>query len=255
MFNNNFPPINNMPNQMYSIQPNPMGNILNIGQQGYNGGYYNNIYNNYYNPYLALKQKEIAEAQMKEELRKQSDIMKKISRCVNKAVGVDISDEQLDKLYNYQPIQPDKIDYESPEYMQAYVANLHVNGMKYLPQDVQFVQYFNSMYERSRQEVLNDISMYEFNNKMTEQYVQMLLDREKEKQKDISKLYNNNDYRKLLNMNKKSSNYFNSIFNGNNMNNNVSIDDMEITLPNHLANEYQTRRKQFLDAILNNNRK
>ena len=39
------------------------------------------------------------------------------------------------------------------------------------------------------------------------------------------------------------------------MNNNVSIDDMEITLPNHLANEYQTRRKQFLDAILNNNRK
>jgi len=251
LFNNNFPPINNMmPNPMYQVQPNPMGNILSIGQQGYNGGYYNNTYNNYYNPYLAIKQQEIAQAQLKEQMRQQSDVMKKISRAVNKAAGVDISNETLDKIYNYQEPEQYRPNPDSSEYMQSFVANLYVNGMDHLPQDVQYVHYFNSMYDRTKQMIPDDVSMYEYNNMMSEQYVQMLQDKEKDRQRDISKLYNNNDYHKLLNMNNKSGSYFNSIFNGGNMNNNVSIDDMEVSLPNHISNEYQSRRKQFLDAIL-----
>lgn len=245
---NNYVPTGNVP---YNIQPNPIGNVMPISQQGYVGGYYNNMYNNYYNPYLAIQAQQAREAQFKEEQRKQSDIMKKISRAVNKAAGSDISDEDLNKIYDYKEPERCKTDTDSVEYMQSYVYNLHVNGLNYLPQDIQYINYFNSMYDKTRQEIPNDISMYEYNNKMSEQYIQMLLDKDKQKQKEISKLYNNNDYRKLLDMNSKSNSYFNSIFNGRTMDNNVTIDDMEISLPNHISNEYQTRRKMFIDAILN----
>lgn len=244
-------PMNNVPNQ-YNINPNPMGNILNIGSQGYNGGYYNNMYNNYYNPYLAMKQQQQAEAMFKEQQRQQSDIMKKISRAVNKSSGYDISEESLNSLYDYKEPEQYKVDTESVEYMQSYVTNLHLNGYQYTPQEIAYVNHFNSQYDKSKQQYPDDISMYDFHIKMSENYVDMLLEKEKEKQKDVSKLYNNDDYRKLLNMNSNNNTYFNSIFNGGNNNqNNVSIDDMEISLPNHLANEYQSRRKQFLDAILN----
>ena len=254
---NDYVPMNNNPNGMYNnynISPNPMGNVMNVGS-GYNNtnnGYYNsnNMYNNYFNPYLAIQQNQAREAQMKEQQRTESDMMKRISRAVNKASGSEISDDTLGEIYDYKEPEQYKVDPDSVEYMQSFVASLYITDNRYLPQDIQFVNRFNQMYDQAKQMCPDDISMYDYNQKMSEQYVQMLIDNNREKQRDVSKLYNSNDYNKLLNMNSKSSSYFNSIFNGGNMNNNVSVDDMEVTLPNHLANEYQSRRKQFLESIL-----
>lgn len=251
MLNDYYSPINNMPNNGYGIQPNPIGNILNIGQQGYNGGYYNNTYNNYYNPYLAIKNHELMQTQLREEQRVQSSMMMMISKAVNKAAGQEMPNERLEELYGYKDPERYVPKPDSMEYEQNLIVGMYLNESNYLPQDIQYINYFNSMYDTAKQECPDNISMYDYNQKMSEKYVKMLVDIDKEKQKDVSKLYNNKDYNKLLDMNSNGSSYFNSIFNGANGNSNVSIDDMEVTLPAHLSNEYQSRRKQFLDAILN----
>ncbi|REB25774.1 hypothetical protein DV964_14165, partial [Staphylococcus pseudintermedius] len=88
------------------IPPAPIGNVMGIGNSGYNnmGGYYTGVYNNLYNPHLYKQQMEAKQAKEREEKRQQVDIMKKISRCANASQGIEVDDEFL-KRYDQMDIE------------------------------------------------------------------------------------------------------------------------------------------------------
>jgi hypothetical protein len=240
---------------MYSniTPPNPLSNIIGIGNVGYNnvnmGGYYTGAYNGYYNPYLAAKQQEIQLAQQKELERKNSDMLKRISRNVNKALHSDIED--MDQyLKQYDPVYPGQDD-NSEDSITHKLLNLHYNGSYVDMSAVQLVQYHNQMFDQAKKEFPDDMSMYEFHEKASELYLQARIVRQKDTQKDISKLYNSSEYNQLINMHGKgSANYFDSVFKGGASQQETNIDDMEIKLPNHLCNQFEERKRMFIESIM-----
>lgn len=264
MFNTNSPIVNNMmlsgqggvyPNGY--IPPNPISNMMPIGNNGYNnnvngmGGYYNNNYNNYYNPYLAAQQEQIRQAQLQEQQRAQSDIWKSISRSVNTAIGNDIQDwDSHLKQYDPQDVRQQQMDPEDA--ITQRLLNVHYNGVEGNLANMRYIQANNSHYEQVKQQYPDDISMLEFSERFSDIYIDVLNDKEKESRKNLTQLYDRNGYNQLIRQQSTNNNYFGSTFQNNPQgNNNVSIDDMEVRLPNHLQNEYQSRKQAFLDAILN----
>lgn len=260
MFNQQSPIVNNMIGQqgIYPngyIPPNPINNMMPIGSQGYNtnmnnmNGYYNNMYNNYYNPYLAAQQQQIQQAKLMEQQRAQSDMFKSISKNINKALGREVDDEFL-KRYDPQDPRQQQVDEELA--ITNRLLNLHYNGYYGNYEAIRYIEANNRHFEQVRQQLPDDMSMLEFSEKFGDIYVEYLNDRERESRKNLTQLYDRNGYNQLIQMHKNSNNYFSSVFQGGNQNQGVvSIDDMEVKLPNHLQNEYQARKQAFLNSILN----
>lgn len=258
MFNQQSPIVNNMMGQqgIYPngyIPPNPIGNVMSIGNIGYNtnqptmGGYYNNIYNNYYNPYLAQQQEQLRQAQLMEQQRAQSDLFKSISKNVNKALGVEVDDEYL-KRYDPEVEKAKNVDEEL--LITNKLMNLHYNGYYGNYQAISYIEANNKHYEQVKQQYPDDMSMLDYSIKFADLYVEYLQDKEKQSRKNLTQLYDRNGYNQLIQMHKNPNNYFSSVFQGGNNNRDVSIDDMEIKLPNHMNNEYQMRRQAFMQSIL-----
>lgn len=253
MFNANSPIINNMmgaPQGMYSpgyIPPNPIGNIVNIGN-GYNnmGGYYNNNYS-YYNPYLIAQQQQAMMAQQREEERRQSDIMKLISTKVNKAGGYEVTDEFLNQ---YNPVyeQPQNEDLEITNRL----ANIFYNGSCGDQRLIAGINARNALYDSHKQRFSDDMSMFEFFERGGELYREALEQKHLAAQRDVSRLYNSSQYNELIGMHKNSSNYYNSIFRGGNQGKEITIDDLEVKLPDQLQsnNEYQRRKQEFINKLV-----
>lgn len=259
MMNMNSPVTNNI---MYGggmqqcIPPNPIGNVIGIGNTGYNnmgnmGGYYNNTYNNYYNPYIAAKQQEIQYAQRLEEQRQQSDMMKRLSRSACKVTGEEISEDKLSNLYDPQYQQQQQFTQEQYE---AAITNKLMNHEIY--------RRFNNVKPANPQQQLHyrvsaqykeqypdEMGLYEF----LDNGWKILSSIEEEKylaqQRNLTQLYNTNQYNDLIKMHSNTSNYFNSAFRPQGMPN-VSIDDMEVKLPSSLKTENAIRKQKFLDSIL-----
>lgn len=271
MFNQQSPIVNNMMmngqnNGIYPngyIPPNPISNVVPIGNTGYNtmnnnmgnmNGYYNNnnvynnMYNNYYNPYLAAQQEQMRQAQLMEQQRAQSDMFKSISRKVNKSLGREVDDEYLKR---YDPEDPRQVKQDEELIITNRLLNLHYNGYYGNYEAQRFIEANNRHFEQIKQQYPDDMSMLEFSEKFADIYVEHLQDKEKESRKNLTQLYDRNGYNQLIQMHKNSNNYFSTVFQGGNPNREVTIDDMEVKLPNHMQNEYQARRQAFLSAILN----
>lgn len=77
-----------------------------------------------------------------------------------------------------------------------------------------------------------------------ERYIQFINEQAYHQSKNLGRLYNSPGYSELL-----------GIHNGNPqaISPDYNIDDIEITLPEHLKNSYTERRKQFMDSIINSN--
>jgi hypothetical protein len=243
MFNYNSPIVNNMMGYggMYNgyIPPQPIGNMINIGGQGYNGGYYNGIYNNYFNPYLAMQQEELRKAQEREMLRQQSEIMKSISRNVNTALGRDVDDEYLSQ---YDPIEYDNEKVQN-DMLYDRLVNLDRTATTFNPRLANFVEYNNKMFDAAKERFPDNTGVINFFSQAGELYAEAMMREWKEKQKDLTQLYNSDKYKQLINLHSKGGSL-------GNLNRNIDVNDMEITLPNHLQNEYTARKAAFLDAIL-----
>ena len=259
MFNYDSPIINNtMGNEMplnhlgYPVAPNPIGNIMNIGSMGYNnnmGGYYNGNYNNFYNPYMVAKQQELAQARMAEEQRKQSDVLKMISRKANKSLGVEIDESDLNRLYD--PPQENPYVEKEEKYMR--LVNLHYNATQGNPLYARQVEYNNMMYDKAKEYMPDDTSLFEFTEKISPVLENIVMTEYKSKQKaNISKLYNADEYKQLINMHSNANNYFASMYDNNAPSNGeISIDDMKVELPNHLAQTYAQKKAEFMQKIFN----
>lgn len=220
------------------IPPNPIGgNIINIGGQGYNNGnmgYYNNTYNGYYNPYLVQRQREIEEAQQRENIQQQADIWKKLSRGCHAALGSDIEDME-EHLKRYDPVPVEQ--HQEEEHYNTLV-NLALHGNDYNARVFNAIESNNRLYEKNKERFPDTTSLSDFMANAGELYAEAMMRETKEQEKDVGRLYNSAQYKKLIGLH--NSNAFKD----------TSIDDMEIQLPNHLATEYQKRKQAFLDGIL-----
>lgn len=264
--NNNSPIVNNMMgNGIYPngyIPSNPIGNIVGIGTNGYNnigmmnmGGYYNNQYNNYYNPYLAQQQRQIQEAQMREQMRAQTDVLKTISRSVNNALGAEIDmNKHLEqynpeKFYNLQQQGLYEYQQDEDQLIHQKLMNVHCNGFEGNIVNLKLIEANNILYEQEKQKRPDNISLNDFNRSLGETLNEIQLQEMKNRQRNLSSLYNSNQYNQLVKMNGQANSYFNSMFQGTAMQRDMNIDDMEVKLPTHLVQSYQERKKAFFDTI------
>lgn len=236
-----------MQQQMMYQQPQIGGYqqpMINNYQQPQMGGYYNSIYNGYYNPYLAQRQQELYEAQQKELQMQQSNIWKMLSRGVNKALGKEVDDQYLSM---YDPVTYDTKEqkiYEQFNHFE-YLDRINSQGTPIRTPASIMVENNIKRYELAKERFPDDTSLYDFLANAGELYAEMLMDKAKHEQRQLNRLYNQNDYQQLVNLHNKTGSYYNQL-----MNNNPSIDDMEITLPSHLSTEYQRRKQAFINSIM-----
>ena len=236
------------------------GNMINIASQGYNnpmmysnnpmgynnipmGGYYSNNYT-IYNPYLIEEQRKLEEAKRKELMRQNSDMMKSISKKVNHSLGNEISEETLKELYDPIELRTTERDIaiqNTYRLMQIDQYNMQMN-----------ISYQNPMYiamgrvqEQNQQKLDPEMGLYDFLSVAGELISDSIKDEAMRKRKDITNLYNRSDYQKLIDLRSKGME-FSGTFNPN-----ANIDDMEITLPERLKNEYQRRKELFMEKIIN----
>lgn len=238
------------PNQNY-IPPNPIGNnMVGIGNNGYNtmGGYYSNNYN-YYNPYAAIKQREMQEIQYREQQKKQSNILKNISRNVKNALNIEVDENHLSERWD--PTQVTDSGY-SPKELEIMKTNnliqLYNNERSYVNyRKLNYIRMSNNLYDNTA-EKYNDMSLYEYMKNGYELYQNAIKENQRKSQKNLGQLYNSSQYNQLIKMHSNSTNYFNTMFG-----NNCNIDDNEITLPGYLSKVSQDRKQQFLNSIMGGN--
>ena len=261
MYNTNSPIINNMQGMTFGGQayggppPNPMGNIVNIGNVGYYGsssGYYNGNYGaRYIDPYSYRREQEAMIAQQHEAMRGQSDIFKSISKAVHKSSGNEVSEEYLNKVYDPQFEQQQKMDEDEYSYNQ--LTSMQLQGREFVgnPYAIQETLYRNAYVEQQKKRFPDDISVSEFHERGYELILDALNDKRYAEEKNLGNLYNKDEYNKLINMHSKSAKYFNSLMQIHEANGmGGSIDDITVSMPNAMATEVQRRKSAFLASML-----
>ena len=284
----------------YNTQPqgyinyNPYGNQY-YPQQNYQyyqqqsslsgmNGYYNNNYG-YYNPYLEEQLQKQKEAQEREYLRQQADVMKLIGRAVAKQCGKEVTEEMLSI---YDPVTPTQISQEDMEYYElmelAFSDQPHVN-----PLIIAREQSVARFFEHRR-------TLYDVNatfEEFMEQSINLVEDMQKEDERrrqieSFNHLYDKDKYKKMTQQfNTDADNYFMNMYQDT-YDNNVSrsgkdlkttleyeylhskdpnmsgrspletlamatipLDDKETVLPPFGVTEDTINRKKFIDKLLN----
>jgi hypothetical protein len=228
-----------MPAPQYGYQGYPQQqNAYNPYQPSYTNYYGNQSGYNYYNP---AYQQQLYEQQRKEaEQRRMQEIeyMKQISRCAHAYNGEEITEEELDAIYNPQDTRTQKQIKEEMEFEKT----AHI---------VQYGQRVD--YQSNQAKVFNDIKKYhdkfidpnanlvEFLEQAGSLYVDSLMREEKHKRRSgLNKTYDNKGFQNAL-----QNPYPNRFSN---------VEDDVIHLPksiqNKLTSTYAERRAQFMEKIL-----
>lgn len=273
-FNYGSPTVNNVMGGMYTVPPNPIGSTLNVGGYGYNynpymaqqpmmngmmGGYYGG-YNLTMNPYLYQQQLRAQEAAQREQVRRQCDLMKTLSTIVHKGLGdIDQYENFDDHLKQYDPITIDN---------EAYQEEMHYNKLSNLqpvPPPYAFYAHCNRVREEHQKKFPNDMGLANYLDNAGELYLEALMHKAKERNRNGKLQYDTEQYKKILESHRSTSSYFNSLLSGGMSSTKINIDDMEIQLPSssedkarmvintpsHMQ-EYASRKQAFLNAILKN---
>ena len=245
MYNPNSPIINNMYNGM---QPNgciPSMPIGNIGYNtGYNGGFYNGVYNNYYNPYLQAQIQKQQQQQYENQLIQQSNILMQMSKTAHAVSGSTVNEEQLKKMYYPQELNKQQQSQADLEYAEIQRRQFAQDTSIY--KDIAITNEINKFQKENSKFVREDMSFEEFCKNSVDLLYDISVKESLAQQRDLSRLYNKNDYSKLLN-----GGYNNNLFRPE-----VTLDDMSVfpSLGQKLKDEYAIRKQQFMDAILNGKR-
>lgn len=241
MYNPHSPIINNMYNGM---QPNGCIPSMPIGNIGYNGGFYNGVYNNYYNPYLQAQIQKQQQQQYEQQLKQQSDVLVQMSRTAHAATGSIPNEDNLKKMYYPQQINPQQQSKEDMEYVN--IQRRQFARDTSVIKDMAISNEINKFYKDNQKYVREDMSFEEFCQNSGALLYDISVQESVAQQRDLSKLYNKNDYSKLIN-----GGYNNNLFRPE-----VTLDDMSVfpSLGQKLKDEYAIRKQQFMDAILNNKR-
>lgn len=216
------------------------GSIVSMAP-GYNmGGYYSG-YSGYFNPYTYQNDyyKRMQEAkQHQEEQNKIFNRMVEINKkSLNKNFDVPRRDEDIE-LERLKAKMQRKMGLTS-----RLQSNHHQINTSQQKQDIAYANRLEYIHQQNTNKVKNVDSLYDF---MDNGYI-LLQDianqKQKQKMRQVDKLYDKSSYQRLLNMHSAT---------GNNMFNMgpVSVDDMEVALPNSATQEYRNRREAFINSIM-----
>lgn len=264
--NMNSPTVQNLMNQNGGIQPystaptfgnigglgynntvNPYLNMMNnpYANQMMNGGYYSGYYNNY-NPQAIMRQMEEQRKAQEAAIRNQIELQKMKARMYNTFHGIETDEDYLEKFYNpntYTELQKDVDDYNEMMRLAA-ISNdpSRIVGPNYYAMN-EIARISNDI--RSKHPV--DQSFTDFMNTAGDLYREALINENtREMRKNIANTYDRQAFNQLATMHKQSS--FASL------RQNVSVDDLSISLPPHLqqSKSYQEKKNQFLNFITQN---
>lgn len=228
----------------YQNQPN----IYNQQMQNQimNGGYYSGYYG--YDPQFIRQQIEEQRKLEEQRIRNTIEIQKLKARIYNAYYGVEMDEEYeqyLEDYYNpntYAEINKDLSDYEEMRRLSE-ISNdpRHQIGV-----NVNAINNINRISQHIREMHPVNQSFVDFMNTAGDAYREaMINDNARELRKNIANTYDRQAYHQLANMHRNS---FASL------RQNVSVDDLSISLPSHLRNnkEYEERKNQFLSYITQN---
>lgn len=236
----------------FGVGPNNIGNnpYYNTNIPGYMPGYYNGNYN-MYNPYYYQQQQQ----QQYEEYRKQQEIQRSISNRLTEVAynSKGISTEYISKDYKYTDDQIREIQlYEMNRSKTAYIGNNYrvaKNNKNYVPIATQKQrEVIQKAKEHDDKLMSSKADLFEFMEngyKLTSD----ISERHRiAREEDLRQLYNQNSYRQLLLMHNNVVGYQNNYDNIQP----ISIDDMSVSLPSHLAanDEYKARRSEFMRKLM-----
>ena len=228
--------------QQYPPNNFPIG--YNGYNQGYTGYYGNQVNYNYYNPIyqqnLIRQQQEEAERIHKQQVEEQ----KRISRIAHAYSGVEISEQELNNIYDpqsTQTVQQAAAIYEYNKIADT-VHSINSNNSKNID-SINAANRANSITKYHDKFIDPNCGLNEFLQSAGSLYIDGLLREEKHKNRDLSGTYDSKSYQQAL----RTAPYAGKFSN--------NIDDNVIGLPPHLMNKakssYEERRQMFIASIMN----
>lgn len=218
--------------------------IGNIG--GYQYPLYQNTgyYNQYFNPYYIRQQQEAQKRLAMQEANNQMHVWSKLFRASNQALGYDDTSEEemIEQMKKraalHQQIISDQefVDHVNKISLAAQQREIELQQMRENMQK----QYEEQ--ERMRANEKPKSFMQWLHEDAQERYMESQYELMYTQQRSTQNLYNSNSYNQLLGTH-------NSVFNS--LNQNVTIDDMEIqvNLPERLRQERDIRRQRFAESL------
>lgn len=276
------PTVNYVMGGAFNVPPNPIGATLNIGGQGYNynptmmqqnlyqqqygmpqngfmGGYYGG-YNLSMNPYLYQQQIRAQEAAFKEQERRQSDMMKNLSKIVHKGIG-DI--EQFENFDDHLK-QYDPVTYNTEEHQEELNYD-RLSRLRPVQPNWNYINHCNRVQEENKKRFPDNMGLSAYLEHAGELVVEALFEKAKQRNRNGKLQYDTDQYRKILESHRATSSYFNSLLTGGMTSTKINIDDMEVELPSNADDkarivvncpshmqEYASRKQAFLQSILQN---
>lgn len=235
----------------FGVGPNFGNNpYYNQNIPGYMPGYYNGNYD-MYNPYYyqQIQQKQY------EEYRKQQEVQQYISNRLTEVAYncKGISTEYISKDYKYDDTQLREIQiYEQNREKAARIGSgyrIAKNNKNYMPiAKLKQLETDIKVKDHDDKLISSDADLFDYMENgykiMTDISERQRLQREE----NLRQLYNQNSYQQLLSMHNNIVGYQN---NYNNIQP-ITIDDMSVSLPSHLAtnSEYKARRSEFMRKLM-----
>lgn len=196
-------------------------------------------YGGYYNPYLEKKRQEEQRRIQEQQQGEQNKILEKMMRISLKFQGM--PQEEIDSTIRMRMHQEPQTELEI-NIRKSEIANNEghmYNNLSKMQQEQDKREYEEKLriQEEERNKTKN-MGMCEYFETIASETLLSIKENETTKTKrDLTNIYNQSSYSKML-KNK----------------NDVDIDDLEITLPEHVRNSYdeetEMRRKRFLEAVL-----
>lgn len=207
------------------------------------GTYYGYGYNNL-NPMLLREQQLAEEKRRKEEERNNLNIWKMCITSSNTFYGYDTDQEELEDYL-------DMSKYNDMCQKLLYFDNMFYNIIQYdnqyrMQEDYNRQQYLLAVEESNKQPQCEDTLLEFLRGSARERYIETLESKSYEQQRDVRDLYDSNAYSRLLGVHNQSYQSLSP---------NINIDDMEIKLPSELRNERDIRRQQFINAVIQNDKR
>ena len=173
-------------------------------------------------------------------------MMKMISRKVNHSLGNVISDERLKNLYDPQILRTSESDLIMQTSFRLIEIDQYNLQYPFVYQDPLYVA-MGRVQEKNMSKIDPSIDLYEFLNNGGEMISNIIKEEViGDASKKVQALYNKKDYQKLIQERTNGGISFSNTFNPN-----ANIDDMEISLPQHMKNEYARRKAEFMEKIIN----
>lgn len=219
--------------------------IGNIGGYQYplyqNAGYYNQ----YFNPYYIRQQQEAQRKMAIQQAQNQMNIWSKLIGASNQALGYSSTSEE--DILNQMK---ERAMFEQQMRQDQELVN-HVNKISLAIQQREVELQTMRENQRMKQEELEKSQANEeqksfmqwLHEDAQQRYMESQYDLLYKQQRNTTNLYNSNSYNQLLGTH-------NSVFNS--LNQNVTIDDMEVqvNLPQRLKEERDIRRQKFAESLM-----